>query len=119
MVSEPYYNEAGYEKQRESQQGYENSRTYNELVILKMVQSMTQMLQSPPEVFKYEIYKHFVENGSEMCDRMLKWSLDNDPLVPDFPLTPVSKGLQLSLASSMSQFRETLNKVIEQNTKSE
>lgn len=32
LASEPYYNEAGYEKQRGSQQGAENSRLYNEMV---------------------------------------------------------------------------------------
>ena len=32
LVAEPYYNEAGYEKQRGSQQGAENSRLYNEMV---------------------------------------------------------------------------------------
>ena len=35
---EPYYNEAGYEKQKGSQQGLENSRLYNEMAILKLVQ---------------------------------------------------------------------------------
>ena len=38
LVSEPYYNEAGYEKQRGSQQARENSRLYNEMVLLKMLQ---------------------------------------------------------------------------------
>ena len=38
LVSEPYYNEAGYEKQKGTQQGQENSRMYNEMAILKMVQ---------------------------------------------------------------------------------
>ena len=38
LNGEPYYNEAGYEKQKGSQQGLENSRMYNELAILKMVQ---------------------------------------------------------------------------------
>ncbi len=38
LVSEPYYNEAGYEKQKGTQQGHENSRMYNEMAILKMLQ---------------------------------------------------------------------------------
>ena len=41
LVSEPYYNEAGYEKQKGSQQGNENSRMYNEMALLKMVQVIT------------------------------------------------------------------------------
>ena len=38
LVSEPYYNEAGYEKQKGGQQGFENSRMYNEMVIIKLIQ---------------------------------------------------------------------------------
>ncbi|KAK9719645.1 RNase H-like domain found in reverse transcriptase [Popillia japonica] len=91
LVSEPYYNEAGYEKQTESQQGYENSRTYNELVILKLVQSMTAMLLSPPEIFKTEIYVHFLEKGMRMYERLKNWTSDSDCIKPEFPLLPVSK----------------------------
>ncbi len=32
LVGEPYYNEAGYERHRGTQQGKENSRLYNEMV---------------------------------------------------------------------------------------
>lgn len=115
LVSEPYYNEAGYEKQTESQQGYENSRTYNELVILKLVQSMTAMLNSPPEVFKLEVYNHFAANGNAMCKRLNKWCSETDKLQPDFPLLPVSKGLKLSLSASLESFQVTLSKVLKTN----
>lgn len=37
-MSEPYYNEAGFEKQRGSVIGVENSKMYNEMVIIKLVQ---------------------------------------------------------------------------------
>ncbi|XP_013142988.1 PREDICTED: E2/E3 hybrid ubiquitin-protein ligase UBE2O [Papilio polytes] len=49
LNAEPYFNEAGYEKQKGTQQGKENSRMYNEMVLLKLVQSMTRMVVSPPE----------------------------------------------------------------------
>jgi len=35
---EPYFNEAGYEKQKGTQVGFENSRLYNEMAVLKLVQ---------------------------------------------------------------------------------
>ncbi|KAG5878407.1 hypothetical protein JTB14_029680 [Gonioctena quinquepunctata] len=111
LVAEPYYNEAGYEKQTDTQQGYENSRTYNELVILKMVQSMKEMLFSPPEIFRQEIFAHFSQNGQQLCDRLNRYCSENDPLAPDFPLLPVSKGLKLSLSSSLSSFQAVLNKI--------
>ena len=38
LVDEPYYNEAGYEKQRGQQIALENSRMYNEMALLKLVE---------------------------------------------------------------------------------
>lgn len=38
-----------------TQQGNENSRMYNEMVLLKLVQSMTKMVLNPPEPFRREI----------------------------------------------------------------
>lgn len=110
LVSEPYYNEAGYEKQTESQQGCENSRTYNEFVLLKLVQSMAQMLRSPPEVFRREVLSHFAANGAKMCRRLTRFCGDAEELKPDFPLLPVSKGLKLSLTAALGVFREVLEK---------
>lgn len=96
----------------DSQQGYENSRTYNELVILKLVQSMTAMLLSPPNVFQSEILAHFAESGEKMGERLGKYCCETDSLKPDFSLLPVSKGLKLSLRSSLNTFQETLKKVM-------
>ena len=63
MVSEPYFNEAGYERQKGTQQGLENSRMYNEMVVLKVVQGMTRMVLHPPEAFKDEVILHMKENA--------------------------------------------------------
>jgi ubiquitin-conjugating enzyme E2 O len=92
LVDEPYYNEAGYEKQRGNficficashmslifirkgtQQGMENSRMYNEMVVLKLVQSMTKLISSPPEVFKDQIHEHFRKNGEKFYNRIKSW----------------------------------------------
>lgn len=117
LVSEPYYNEAGYEKQVESQQGYENSRTYNELVILKLVQAMTVLSVSPPEVFKDEIMTHFSQQGQTFCERIEKWTSKTNPHCPDFPLLPVSKGFLLSLQCALTSFKEITGNVLEEYSK--
>jgi len=62
LNDEPYYNEAGYEKQRGTQEGLENSRLYNEMAILKMLQSMSRMISKPPFGFEKEIRQHFEEH---------------------------------------------------------
>jgi ubiquitin-conjugating enzyme E2 O len=63
LVSEPYFNEAGYERQKGSQQGRENSRMYNEMVVLKQVQALSKLLLQPPPVFKEEINAHFSKHA--------------------------------------------------------
>lgn len=37
LVKEPYFNEAGYEKQRGSHEATDNSRKYNEMAIIKVL----------------------------------------------------------------------------------
>ncbi|XP_055013772.1 (E3-independent) E2 ubiquitin-conjugating enzyme UBE2O isoform X2 [Boleophthalmus pectinirostris] len=73
LVNEPYYNEAGFDSDRGLQEGYENSRCYNEMALIKMVQSMTQLLQHPVEVFKQEIQQHFVCSGWRLVHRLEVW----------------------------------------------
>ncbi|XP_077936501.1 ubiquitin-conjugating enzyme E2O isoform X2 [Gasterosteus aculeatus] len=73
LVNEPYYNEAGFDSDRGLQEGYENSRCYNEMALIKMVQSMTLLLQNPVEVFKQEIQEHFASSGWRLVHRLDAW----------------------------------------------
>ncbi|XP_051567990.1 (E3-independent) E2 ubiquitin-conjugating enzyme-like isoform X4 [Myxocyprinus asiaticus] len=73
LVNEPYYNEAGFDSDRGLQEGYENSRCYNEMVLIKMVQSMTQLLLQPVEVFQQEIREHFACGGWRLVHRLESW----------------------------------------------
>lgn len=78
LVNEPYYNEAGFDSDRGLQEGYENSRCYNEMALIKMVQSMTLLLQNPVEVFKQEIQEHFSTSGWRLVHRLEAWLELND-----------------------------------------
>ncbi|KAK3091730.1 hypothetical protein FSP39_022222 [Pinctada imbricata] len=73
LVAEPYYNEAGYEKQRGSQQGLENSKMYNEMAILKVVQSTARMISNPPHSFLQEMTSHLRVRGPRMAERLEAW----------------------------------------------
>lgn len=42
---------------------------YNEMVVLKLVQSMTRVLANPPEIFKKEIVAHFTAHAKPLIDR--------------------------------------------------
>ena len=127
LVREPYFNEAGYEKQKGAQQGSENSRMYNEMAVLKMVQSMTKLLKAPHPPFQEEVRQHFKENGSKFKERLEAWkavseeqgrSLTATPTsptpqlskvqLPDFPLIPASRGFCLTLDKALKSLVEAL-----------
>lgn len=70
------------------------------------------MLSNPPEVFEQEILRHFATHGTKMCERLLSYCRETDPLKPEFFL-PVSKGLKLSLKAPIASFQETLKTTLE------
>ncbi|KAM3964473.1 LOW QUALITY PROTEIN: (E3-independent) E2 ubiquitin-conjugating enzyme UBE2O [Aphomia sociella] len=125
LNAEPYFNEAGYEKQKGTQQGKENSRMYNEMVLLKLVQSMTKMVMNPPEPFRVEILQHMRQQAASLCRRLealvadassLLFALSHPlpaplpPTTPDYPLLPASRGFCLTLRSSLESFRNALRR---------
>lgn len=105
-----------------SQQGEENSRMYNEMVLLKLVQSMSRMLANPPEPFRAEILAHQRQCADKLCRRLESWAAlsattsdEATPTAPvasppDFPLIPASRGFCLTLRSSLETFRAALRR---------
>lgn len=90
LVSEPYFNEAGFDKQKGSQQGCENSRMYNEMVVLKLVQSQTKLLQHPPSVFREVIVQHFKRHAEKLCKRLDHWMEISEHHNNQHPMSPVT-----------------------------
>ncbi|XP_031831737.1 (E3-independent) E2 ubiquitin-conjugating enzyme [Nomia melanderi] len=134
LVPEPYFNEAGFEKQKGSQEGRENSRMYNEMVVLKLVQAQTKLLQHPPAIFKDIIVEHFKRHAKKLLQRLDLWmeiseqhnnqhplspvtpttfkqiSDVDQKILPEFPLIPASKGFCITLRKTLATFREVLFK---------
>ena len=130
LVAEPYYNEAGYGKQKGTTIANENSRLYNEMVVIKMIQSMTKMAITPPNTFKAQIQRKIVGMADKFIERHKNWlkisetcisksitspeelyerkELTNDFVLPPFPLLPASHGFCLSLSKAILVFEETL-----------
>jgi hypothetical protein len=50
LVSKPYFNEAGYEKQMGTIEGEKNSLVYNESSYLLVCKSMQYLIKRPPKV---------------------------------------------------------------------
>lgn len=136
LVSEPYFNEAGYERQKGTQQGRENSRMYNEMVVLKLIQAMAKVIQAPPDIFKEEIIHHFLIKASRQVQRLECWleisenynvchplspttpttfreihNSDTKVDLPEFPLIPASKGFCITLRKTLQQFKAILESV--------
>ncbi|XP_042893465.1 (E3-independent) E2 ubiquitin-conjugating enzyme-like isoform X2 [Penaeus japonicus] len=136
LVSEPYFNEAGYERQKGTQQGRENSRMYNEMVVLKLIQAMAKVIQAPPDIFKKEIIQHFHKKAFKLVRRLECWLEISEnhnashPLspttpttfreiypsdagvdLPEFPLIPASKGFCITLRKTLKQFKSILESV--------
>ena len=138
LVSEPYFNEAGYERQKGSQQGHENSRMYNEMVLLKLIQATARILQQPPPIFKDEVMEHFSMHGKGMIKRLEEWlemseghntahplspttpntyrnivaDVEEKSLLPEFPLIPASKGFCLTLRTTLPQVKGVFDQVL-------
>ena len=137
LSKDPYYNEAGYDKHRGTQEGVENSRLYNEMAILNLVSSMTATVKCKHPIFDKEIRNHFQKHGQRTIERYKSWlsysnklcqsSKDgcttmqqNDCTVstvsqhpelfktPEFPLFPVSKGFCKCLERNIQLFSAAL-----------
>jgi ubiquitin-conjugating enzyme E2 O len=52
LVRNPYFNEAGYEKQMGTLDGERNAGPYNESAFLAAVKTSVRLLQAPPPPFK-------------------------------------------------------------------
>lgn len=87
---------------------------YNEMVLLKLVQSMTKMLTNPPEPFREEILQHLRNHAANLSHRLESLvALSNgeappETTPPEYPLIPASRGFCLTLRSSLDSFRAAL-----------
>ena len=59
LTDDPYYNEAGYEKQSGTEEGKRNGDQYNEQAFLASARSMIATLKDPPMHFERLIRAHF------------------------------------------------------------
>jgi ubiquitin-protein ligase len=59
LNDKPYYNEAGYERQRGTEEGIRNSAIYSENAYLLSLKTMIQTLKRPPSGFEALVRAHF------------------------------------------------------------
>ena len=66
LTDDPYYNEAGYEKQSGTEEGKRNGDQYNEQAFLASARSMLSTLKDPPLHFERLIRVHFKARGPKI-----------------------------------------------------
>eukprot|EP00102_Acyrthosiphon_pisum_P021027 XP_016658237.1 PREDICTED: (E3-independent) E2 ubiquitin-conjugating enzyme-like [Acyrthosiphon pisum] len=121
LVSEPYYNEPGFDTFRGEELAEENSRVYNQMALIKVVPSMTNMLNmnnsdiKNAEYFEEEILEHVKTYGPKLISTIENWIkmsekelTEDEKLVPGYPLLPLSKGFCPSIIKALRDYTEVL-----------
>jgi len=123
LVPEPYYNEAGYEKQAGTDEGAKNSRLYSESAFLLCARTARALLARPPAGFGGLVRSHYRATrggllaAAEACAAGEAavghaWGGDaaSAPPTGEPPALP-SQGFQLAMRALMPRFREALESV--------
>ncbi|XP_065652582.1 baculoviral IAP repeat-containing protein 6 isoform X4 [Hydra vulgaris] len=74
LVSEPYYNEPGYEQMRATLQGQQNSRDYNANIQQATIKwAMIEQIKNPTLCFQEIIHKHFLLKQTRVIAQCERW----------------------------------------------
>lgn len=74
LVSEPYFNEPGFERSRNTPSGNHSSREYNSNIYQACVKwAMLEQLRNPSPCFKDVIFTHFWLKRNEICQQIENW----------------------------------------------
>lgn len=74
LVSEPYFNEPGFERSRGTPSGNHSSREYNSNIYQACVKwAMLEQIKNPSPCFKDVIYAHFWLKRNEICQQVENW----------------------------------------------
>lgn len=99
LNTEPYYNEPGFERERDTPQGELRSQRYNESVALSSYHLMLRVLRSPPSDFAHLAKRHFAERRTAILERAR--SLQRGE-------SEGSEGFRKSLAALLPRLQEAL-----------
>jgi ubiquitin-conjugating enzyme E2 O len=80
LVDDPYYNEAGYEKQSGTEEGKRNGDQYNEQAFLASVRSMIATLRDPPMHFEQLIRAHFKKRSVKILEACAAYLNESCPI---------------------------------------
>lgn len=113
LNSEPYYNEAGYDRQKDTASGMENAKSYNEFITVKLCDHVISTIRNPGEPFE-QLTKEFYF-GSECSEsegalakfiEKIKVLKSESPDDLPYPLLPISKGCKSALSVKLEKLKD-------------
>ncbi|XP_044360053.1 probable ubiquitin-conjugating enzyme E2 23 [Triticum aestivum] len=101
LNSQPFYNEAGYERLIDRPEGHRHELPYNENALLLTLRTMIHLLRRPPQGFEGVVRDHFRRRGRyvlETCEAYLQGCVDAGHGSMELPC---SAGFRTALANVM------------------
>uniref|UniRef100_A0A915ECF6 UBC core domain-containing protein n=1 Tax=Ditylenchus dipsaci TaxID=166011 RepID=A0A915ECF6_9BILA len=103
LVNDPYFNEPGYERWRNTPAGQQASREYDANIRQQCVRwAMIEMVRHPPKAFEEVVLKHFWLKRDELVDQVGSWIKESQSHVDS--KVDNSKSLPTYLAGLKRQF---------------
>jgi len=99
LNTEPYYNEPGFERERDTPQGQLRSQRYNESVALSCYHLMLRVLRTPPCDFEGVVREHFRSRRAAILSRAQRLHEDR---------SVCSEGFRKSLLALLPRLLEAL-----------
>ena len=81
FIDDPFFNEPGYEKSMNTDNGKKNSLNYNKSIKYNtLCFAMVDMLKNPPQGFEHVIKNHFKLKKQHILNETKKWLSESDKL---------------------------------------
>ncbi|KAG8444148.1 hypothetical protein GDO86_009363 [Hymenochirus boettgeri] len=112
LVSEPYFNEPGYERSRGTPSGTQSSREYDGNIRQATVKwAMLEQIRNASPCFKEVIYKHFYLKRAEIMAQCEDWIVDIQQFSSDKRVGRTMSHHAAALKRHTAQLREELLKL--------
>ncbi|KAL0964404.1 hypothetical protein UPYG_G00323370 [Umbra pygmaea] len=112
LVSEPYFNEPGYERSRGTPSGTQSSREYDGNIRQASVKwAMLEQMRNPSPCFKEVIHKHFYLKRVEVMTQCEEWIADIQQYSSDKRVGRTMSHHAAALKRHTAQLREELLKL--------
>jgi len=117
LVSEPYFNEPGYERSRGTPSGNQNSRDYDVNIRQATVKwAMLEQIRNPAPCFKQVTHTHFWLKRNEIEKQCEEWISDMEGQVESDPNG--SRAVSVGLASLKRHYSQLKEELLRLNTPS-